>query len=355
MSPSRHYADASASAGFVWPEAQKRWLSQATLGGNPSSAHFEGRRARQALREAREEVATILGADPDEIVFTSGATESLHLAVGGLLRPGEQLALPAGLHAALSAMPHVVLSNAPASALVGVAAACHDTGRLTDVAAFAKRVAPRRVVVDAAQAALSARDLWKIEGVSALGFSGHKLGAPTGTGVLLLRKGVPFVPTLRGGPQQHELRAGTEPVALIAAFAAALSEAYRQREAIWARQRSASAVFEKAVSELAGARIFGGDGERSPGVSCVGIIGVAGRRVVDEANLQGVYFSSGAACAAQSAQPSSALLALGYSSERAREAFRASFGFFASEADALRAAAVVQAIVDSARGEKAAA
>jgi cysteine desulfurase len=355
MSPFVNYADASASAGFVWPQAQKRWLSLAALGGNASSAHFEGRRARQTLREAREQVAAVLGAHPDEIVFTSGATESLCLAVNGLLRSGEQLALPAGMHAALSAMPHVALAEAALSAVVGVAAACHDTGILTDVAAFAERVAPRRLVVDAAQAALSARELWKIEGVSALAFSGHKIGAPAGTGVLLLRKGAPFVPRLRGGPQEHELRAGTEPVALIGALAAALTEAYRERETIWARQRVAAAVFEKAILQIAGARVFGGEVERSPGVSCVGVIGVPGRRVVEEAGARGVCFSSGAACAAQSGEPSAALLALGVSGERAREAFRASFGFFSSPEDAAQAAAVVRAIVDSARGEKVAA
>jgi cysteine desulfurase len=337
------YADAHASSGFVWPRSAARWAELCLGPANPSSVHVEGQRAKQHLREAREGVAETLGAVPDEVVFTSGASEGLMLAVRGLCRVGGVLALGPMEHAALASEPHVALGDARAG-VVAMAAVNHETGVIAEIPTVHVPL-----VIDAAQAALRARSLWALPQVSALAFSGHKIGAPTGSGVLLVRNGVPFVATLRGGPQEHALRAGTEAVAMAGALAEALQCAYAEREQIHARQSEATAIYEAALREIPGARIHGDGQRRAPGVTCAGIVGVSARVMVERANERGVCISSGAACAAAANEPSSVLLAMGLSRERALEAFRVSFGFAVTREEAVSVASVVSAIAAEVR------
>ena len=337
------YADAHASSGFVWPRAASRWAELCLGPANPSSVHGEGQRAKQHLREAREQVANLLGALADEVVFTSGASEGLMLAVRGLCRVGGQLALGPLEHAALASEAHLPLGDSRAG-VVALAAVNHETGVVAEIPSPGVPL-----VVDAAQAALRARELWALPQVSALTFSGHKIGAPTGSGVLLVRNSVPFVATLRGGPQEHALRAGTESVALAGAFAEALACLYADRAAITDRLSTASAVYEDALRAIPGARVHGAQQPRAPGVTCAGIVGVSARTMVDRASERGVFMSSGAACAAASNEPSSVLLAMGLSRERALEAFRVSFGFSVTPAQAAEVASVVAAIAAQVR------
>lgn len=285
----------------------------------------------------------MLGATADEVVFTSGASEGLMLAVRGLCRVPGQLALGPMEHAALASEPHVSLGDTRAG-VVALAAVNHETGVIAEIPSPGVPL-----VIDAAQAVMRARELWALPQVSALAFSGHKIGAPTGTGVVLLRAGIPFVATLRGGPQEHDLRAGTEAVALAGALAVALDELYSRRDVIESALRAASTSFELALEQVAGVRIHGADKPRAPGVTCAGIIGVSGREMVERLSDRGVYISSGAACAAASNEPSSVLLALGLSRERALEAFRVSFGFDVTVEQAQAVALAIAEVAAQAR------
>jgi len=221
--------------------------------GNPSSAHAAGRKARQQLEDARDRVATLLGADPSEVVFTSGATEANNLAVFGLVNalgvasrltetvlsshiehpcvvePLRQLGnvtwlpvSPVGIVEQRTVLAHVTDDTR----LVSLMLANHETGAIQPVRHVAKTL-PKHVLVhtDAAQAVgkipVNFRDL----GVTALTASAHKFGGPVGVGLLLLKAGTKFRPQLFGGHQQRGHRPGTEPVALAIGLAAALEHA----------------------------------------------------------------------------------------------------------------------------------
>lgn len=354
----RYYGDHHASAALVWPAARVR-LSEviASGAGNPSSVHHEGRLARKLLGQARAELARAVGAASDEVVFTSGVTESLRLAVAGLCGAatrreiwcghGEHPALGAAIGAARDLGFTVQKPFWPTSsqdaALIATHAAHHETGELADLAACAQaaRATGAPLLIDGAQASLSLAEIWAEPAVTALAFSSHKLGGPSGVGCLLLRRGASFLSPLAGGPQEHGLRAGTEALALIAAFARAVSEVARRRDRISAAQRAASEAFERQLLQVSGARLHGSESARVPGVSCAGIVGVPGRRMVDWLSDQGVMVSSGPACSSANNEPSEILRARGVSRERALEAFRVSFGFESTVDEALSVAATV--------------
>ena len=339
------YLDSAASAKAIDERASARMgeLLRMRLG-NASSAHEEGRRARRVLREAREELAGALGADPDEIIFTSGVTEALFLAVRGMRAGKKSAAVSRYEHAAMFAafsgvlpvtefgldaqgMPDVDLA---AFGLVGVSAVNHETGMIA-------ALSTGRLIVDAAQAGGRAKAIWASEAVAAMALSSHKVGGPSGVGALLVRKGAPFLASVRGGHQEHELRAGTEAVIAIAGFARAFLSVREVDAAV-------SAAFEAGIAQVA--KIVAADRLRAPGTTAARITGVPARALLEALDRRGVEISAGAACASQKDEPSNVMRALGLSRERGLEVFRVSFGKDATVADATRAA---QAIVRAAR------
>lgn len=308
---------------------------------NPSSAHSEGRKARKILREARAEVATALGASPDEVIFVSGVTEALAMSVHGLLLP-HRLRVVACSQYEHSALREALVDTGCKletftydahgkpqgrlnAGLVAVALVNHETGMLASLDGICSMAAGAPVIVDAAQATLYAREVWADERVSALCLSSHKIGGPTGAGALLVRKGHPFAPLLRGGPQEHELRAGTEAVLAAAGFARALSTYLSDGPARLDRLKSVSDQFEAELRALQAVRVVGEDRARAPGVTAAYALAVPARRLVEDLDARGIRVSAGAACAAHTNEPSNVMTALGLSRERALEVFRVSF------------------------------
>src|SRR5579883_2810179 len=211
--------------------------------GNPASAHHAGRRARQFLDDARERVAALLGAHPDEVVFTSGATEANNLAIFGLAGdpPGRVVASPIEHPCVAEPLRQLaargfgvewlpvdrrgVVAGRPATSdglsLVSVMLANHETGAIQPVRDLVAAVPGGPFHCDAAQAvgkiSINFRDL----GVTALTASAHKFRGPKGVGVLLLKRGAKLRPLFHGGHQQRGHRPGTEPAALAVGMAVA--------------------------------------------------------------------------------------------------------------------------------------
>ncbi len=320
--------------------------------GNPGSAHAEGRAARRVLEDARERLAAALGAGRDEVVFTSGGTESNALALsaagGGLVlhSPIEHPSVlkPLAARGGARALPvdgwGRVAPGAPAgaqAALVSVALANNETGVVQDVAALARTAHAQGALLhcDASQALgkwpLSFRDL----AADLLTLSAHKVGGPVGVGALLVRKGTPLSPLLLGGEQEDGLRAGTEAAALAAAFAAAAEAALRELPQAAPRWRAWVAELRAGLPRLAPEAHFNSPEDAVlPNTLSVSFAGRAGAVLVQRMDLEGVALSSGSACSSGAQRPSPVLLALGADERRARGALRFSFGPANSDSDA---------------------
>ncbi len=353
--------------------------------GNASSVHAAGRAARAAVEAARREVADLLGAAPEEIVFTSGGTEGNNLVVRGLGR-GAAARLPAG------ARPHVVSSRLehpsvlgalavlegegfdvsyvavgatgavtpealraalrPETVLVTLAAANHELGNVSDVAALAAvaRAGGALFHADAVQAAPWRALALGASGVDAATISAHKLGGPQGVGAVFVRTGLDLPPLIAGGHQEHERRAGTENVAGIVGFGVAARLAAAERDDVSARVAGLRDRLAARLLEIPGARAHGDLPRRVPGILNVGFAGAQGQLVAVALDLEGVCVATGAACTSGSLAPSAVLLALGLAPREAAEALRFSLGRETTEAEIDRVAALVPEIVARVRG-----
>ncbi len=339
--------------------------------GNPSSGHALGRAAREAIEDARAQVAQLLSADRGEIIFTGGGTESNNLAFKGTaLRDGDT----SRRHLVISAIEHpavveparflerlgfsltVVPCNAqgivepaavadalrPDTLLVSIMHANNEIGTLQPIAEIAGQCRQRDVLVhcDAAQSvgkvALDVNEL----GVDMLTIAGHKFYAPKGVGALYVRRGVRLEPLLHGAAHESGRRAGTENTSMIvglgraadlvcagrAEFAARMSGL---RDRLWAALRDGSD----------GALKFNGDEQRRlPNTLSVRFAGVAGRDIL--ARVPEVYASTGAACHSASGT-SGTLAALGLTSAEAQSTVRLSLGWSTNEDEIDRAASLL--------------
>lgn len=312
------------------PAARAAMLELDHAFGNPSSLHAEGRRARDAVERARDQVAGLVGATRDEVVFTSGGTEANQLALAGLARGGRVVG-SAVEHPSLDGVRERVRVDgdgrldldqlarlAAGATLVSVQLANHETGTLQDLAAVVAiaRRAGARVHTDAVQAAGKiAVDLGAL-GVDALSLSAHKLGGPKGVGALVVREGIDLGPLYPGGHQERGRRPGTENVVGIVGFGAAAAAVELPTAEL--RDR-----FEAGAVAL-GARVHGGGAARVPTTSNVAFAGVDGELLMQALDLEGVAVSTGAACSSGSLEPSPVIVALG--ADRPREAVRVSLG-----------------------------
>jgi cysteine desulfurase len=349
------YLDNNATTPLVpeaW-EAMRPFL--AAPPGNPASSHRFGRHARKALEDARERIAALLDAHPDEVIFTSGATEANNLALFGLappepaaivtspvehpcvLEPVRQLA---GTHVTLPVTPAGIVDVDRAdfperTGLVSVMLANHETGAVQPVEALVRRLGGRAPFhCDAAAAAgkmaISFRDL----GVSALTVSAHKLHGPAGIGALLLRRGVRLRPLLWGGHQQQGRRPGTEPVALAVGFAAALEWCERHRQAHHARVLQLRQRFLNGLRGGAAPIVLNGPAEGGiPHTINVSFPGCAADVLLMKLDLAGVACSTGSACSSGSLLPSPVLQAMGLPADLLRSAMRFSLSTLLEEAD----------------------
>ncbi|WP_334148721.1 cysteine desulfurase family protein [Hyphomicrobium sp.] len=353
MSLVRTYLDYNATAPLR-AEARQAVVAALDAFGNASSVHAEGRRARAVIDEAREAVAALVNAEPGEVVFTSGATES---NVWALSLPWERIAL-AGIEHDSVRIPAARLAAARGASVIevpvthdGVAdldgvpldaatllvlqCANNETGVRQDVAE-AGRLATRhgaRLHTDAVQAPGRIAVDFKTLGAATMSLSAHKIGGPKGVGALVVGHGVPLEPLLAGGGQEQRRRGGTENVAAIAGFGAAAKAALRDLDdagRIAALRDRLETEVRRATPE---AIIVGGDAPRLPNTSSIARSGVSAETLVIRMDLAGLAVSAGAACSSGKVGESHVLAAMGLPPEIANSAIRVSLGPETTEQD----------------------
>jgi cysteine desulfurase len=344
-----------------------------TLGGafgNPSSAHAFGSAAAQRIAAARAQVAALINASADEIIFTSGATEANNLAILGVCRAqadrgGHVVTMRTEHKAVLDPCRHLERSGAavtylspdssgritPAqldsalradTVLVSVMYANNETGVLQDVPALAALCRERGIAfhTDCAQAAPRMVLDVRATPVDLLSFTAHKLYGPKGIGALYVRQGARGLlqPILFGGGQERGLRPGTLPVHQIAGFGTACELIRQQREAEAVRLEGLARRLWAGLEHLGEVYLNGGAAPRVPGILNVSFAGVEGESLIS--GLGGLAVSAGAACNSEAREPSYVLRALGRDARLAESSLRFSLGRFSSEAQ-------VEAAVDA--------
>lgn len=340
-------------------------LADAAALGNPSSIHHEGRRARDLVERARDQVAARVGRPREHVIFTSGGSEANRLGLELLRRPDgatrvavspiehpSLLGAARALDPAAAALP---LAGArvlpPVDARVDVVAfgaVNHELGTVADTAAIAAaaRAAGARVHVDAVQAA-GKLDLAPLAAVAdTLALSAHKLGGPAGVGALVVAD-PDRVPAREDGHQERGRRGGTENLLGIVGFGVAAAAIDL---AAHARVAALGELLERELlARIPDARVHGADAPRIGGVVNLGFAGARGDAIVMALDLAGIAASTGAACTSGSAQPSAVLRALGESAARAREAVRISLGPTTTADELAVVCATLPAIVARAR------
>ena len=360
--PDRIYLDWNATAPLR-REAREAMAAAWDLDGNPSSVHAEGRHARRLVEEARAGLARAVGALPRNVVFTSGGTEANALALTlGLRRdsglPVERLLVSAIEHVSVLAggrFPvqaigtigvtgsglldldrlRALLQSGP-PALVSVMLANNETGAVQPVAEAAEIVhaAGGLLHVDAIQA--FGKISFYINDLNAdlITVSGHKIGGPKGVGAVVLAEGVRGLePLLRGGGQELGRRAGTENVAGIAGFGAAVKAAMDSLQNDAIRFENLRNRLETGLRQTRGAIVFSGDVPRLPNTTLFAVPGMRAETAVIGFDLEGIAVSSGSACSSGKVQPSHVLKAMGFGPEAAQGAVRLSLGWSTSSAD----------------------
>jgi cysteine desulfurase len=345
------------------PEARAAMAAGWDIQGNPSSVHAEGRQARRLVEDARASVAAAIGASPRNVVFTSGGTEANSLALTPGLRRGsappvERLVISAIEHA--SVLPggrfpaeaiatagvtrsgvldldrlRAALSDGPA-VLVSVMLANNETGALQPVAEVAEIVhaAGSLLHVDAIQALGKIPFDINTMNADLVTLSAHKIGGPKGVGAVVLAEGlIGLEPLLRGGGQEQGRRAGTENVAGIAGFGAAVRAAMGALEQDAARVESLRNRLESGLRQTSGAIIFSDDVQRLPNTTLFTVPGLRAETAVIGFDLAGIAVSSGSACSSGKVQPSHVLEAMGFAGEIAQGAVRLSLGWATSPQD----------------------
>jgi cysteine desulfurase len=329
--------------------------------GNPSSAHALGRRARDAVEAARGEVAILIGAMPDEILFTSGGTEANNIAIRGAASTGRArsaIVTTAIEHPATEACCAYLESQGKTvtrirpdadatvdpekfiaaiddnTALATIIHAQNETGTLQPVAAISAAARRRGTAIhaDAAQSVGKiAVDVDEL-GVDLLSIAGHKLYAPKGIGALYIRRGFDLSPLLLGAGQERGRRPGTENVAFIVALGEACRIAKRHLQAgLHELESLANELYGRLQREIPGIRLVGHPVQRLPNTLNLLFPGVSGRRLLE--CCPGVFASNGSACHADSEEPSAILTALGISPDEALGSVRLSLGRHTSGAD----------------------
>ena len=370
------HLDANASTGMLPEvlEAMLPWLRDGQA--NPSGAYGAARLARAAIEHARGQVAEWIGAEPDEIIFTGGGTESVNTALHSMDRlVGTGTAVVSAIeHSAVlrcaEDLPRQVkyapvhpdgrldlerfAALLPGAAMVSVMAANNETGVLQPLREVCTMARERGVPVhsDAIQAAgkieLHVRQL----GVDFLSLSAHKFHGPKGMGALYVRRGIRFFPFLKGGSQENGRRGGTENTAGIVAMGAAAA-AMRGRGQDHTALRLMRDSFEnKLLNELPGVAINGDPVHRLPNTSHLSFEGCEAVDLIQLLDEAGIECSAGSACMAGKIRPSHVQLAMGLDGARGRSSLRFSFSVLNRPDEAFAAAGMVKQAVERLRQAK---
>jgi cysteine desulfurase len=353
--------------------------------GNPSGSHAASRATKTALEEARETVADVLGAAPSEIVFTGGGSEGDNLAVkgaawaaravdpelDGVVTTGIEHKAVLGACARLGAegfrdlrvpatsagvvdLDRLRAAIDESTAVVSVMCVNNETGvrqPLADVVALVRAHARHAVVHTDAVQAPQWLDLRRaVAGCDLVAISGHKFGGPKGVGALVVRSGTHLVPLVEGGGHERDLRAGTQNVAGIVAFATALRITDERRDEEVARIGALRDRLERGLAgAIDGFSVNGLDAPRVAGILHAAIPGVEAETLLVALDQQGVYAASGSACSSGAVDPSHVLLAMGMDRERALSSVRFSFGYASTDADIDEALQVIPEVVEKLR------
>jgi cysteine desulfurase len=333
--------------------------------GNPSSVHRLGQRAKARLDEARGAVAALIGAEPGEIVFTSGGTEADNFALRGA---AEALEATGRRHVVVSAIEHeAVLNTARAlgrrgwrlsivpvdprgvvapeavaecladdTVVVSVMLANNEIGTIQPIAAIAELAHARGALVhtDAVQAVGKIPVDVGALGVDLLSLSAHKFNGPKGVGALWIRRGTRLVPLLTGGRHERNRRAGTENVPGIVGLGVAARLAREKLEGEAARLAALRDRLEAGIlARVPGTAVNGGGAPRVPNTTNVSFERVEAESLLIALDLEGVAVSTGAACSSGALEPSHVLRALGLPPQRVQGSIRFSLGLGNTEAD----------------------
>jgi cysteine desulfurase len=361
------YLDWNATAPLR-PQARAAMLAASDIVGNPSSVHAQGRAARRVIEDARTQVAALVGAEPRDVVFTSGGTEANMLALTPAIEtahekaPRNRLLISAVEHLSVRSggrfVPNCVeeipvsdsgqvnlgrlehrltqLAGEGARHLVSIMLANNETGTIQPVAMAAAIVhaASGLLHVDAVQGPGRIRCDFQALGADLMTLSAHKLGGPKGVGALIKRSDLHLEPMIRGGGQERSQRAGTENVAGIAGFGAAAEAARVEFPAESSHMTALRDLLEAGIRKASSkAVIFGSQGDRLPNTTLFTAPGMKAETAVIAFDLEGVAVSSGAACSSGKVSPSHVLAAMGVEPELARGAVRVSLGYSTTESE----------------------
>jgi len=346
------------------------------LFGNPSSVHAAGRETRAAIDNARDKLAALLRVKPNEIIFTSGGTESCNLAVFGLARcrmqrGGHVISAKTEHHAVLNAIEHLEKQEAfevtwlnvsrdgiidldqladairPETRLVSIMNANNETGVIQPIREISRICRERGVLLHMDMVQSFGKIDADLSLVDAASFAAHKFYGPKGVGFLFLRSGLSIQPIMFGGAHENERRPGTENVAAIVGMAAAAEWTLRgcQQE----QEREAQLrdeLWTRIAENVPDAKQNGANAPRLANTLNVSLLGIDSEMLLIALDLEGVCASSGSACMVGSVVASHVLLAMGLPMERARSAVRFSLGKWTT-ADEIKAAGdAVRKIVD---------
>jgi cysteine desulfurase len=335
--------------------------------GNPSSVHAAGREARATIDNARDKLAALLHAKPNEIVFTSGGTESCNLAVFGLARSrtqrgGHVISAKTEHHAVLNAVEHLEkhegfevtwlnvspdgiidldqLADAirPETRLVSIMTANNETGVIQPMREISRICREHGVLLHSDMVQSFGKIDTDLSLVDAASFAAHKFYGPKGIGFLFLRSGLSIQPIMFGGAHENERRPGTENVAAIAGMAAAAEWTLRDRESEQEREAPLrDDLWTRIAQNVPDAKQNGAKTPRLANTLNVSLLGIDSEMLLIALDLEGVCASSGSACMVGSVVASHVLLAMGLPMEYARSAVRFSLGKWTT-ADEIKAA-----------------
>ena len=324
--------------------------------GNPSSVHAAGREARAAIDNARDKLATLFRIKPNEIVFTSGGTESCNLAVFGLARSqprraGHIISAKTEHHAVLNAVEHLekhegfevtwlnvsrdgivdvdqlATSIRPETRLVSIMAANNETGVVQPLREISQICRERCVLLHSDLVQAFGKIDVDLSLVDSASFAAHKFYGPKGSGFLYLHSGLSIQPIMFGGAHENERRPGTENVAAIAGMAAAAEWTLKEKQREQEREKGLrDELSERIIGIFPDTHPNGDPARRLANTLNVSFTGIDSETMLMALDLEGVCASSGSACMVGSVVASHVLLAMGLPIERARSAVRFSLG-----------------------------
>ena len=348
--------------------------------GNPSSIHAHGQQARRGLDIAREQTALIINADPEEIIFTSGATEANNMAILG----HQQALQPKRAHILTSAVEHYAVLNPVAHldrgglakvsyavvnrdgvinldqfisalqnhvTLVSVMAANNDVGTIQPFEKLADLAASNGAVfhTDAVQAVGKIPLDVSRTSIHMLSFSAHKIYGPKGVGALYVKRGTHIAPIVFGGHQESRKRAGTEALANIVGFGKACELAYQRLAADTATIAALKDELEHRLRNISGVTIHGATAPRLAGTTSASFAGIEAETLLMAMDLRGISIATGSACSSEAHDPSHVLTAMGVPASLARQTIRFSIGHSNTREDIRRAVEVLISILDRLR------